>query len=499
MDLDLQNKFSFKRITRVIYIIILVCSIIFSIQAPFNHGMEVGLRISMLMGVTALLSTILYFLSKKVKISELFVGVLMPLIPALIAMALLYFENGAFRFFMVLPATISLASLYFRRDILLSFGFVLNLLLIVYFAINPHYIMGANVDLSDFIVRMLILNCNLLALDFLTKWGNQLVIASIQKEKETTELLTKLQKTMEVIKESSSTLTLNISRSNDEIATTKEISETVNQAIQEMARGVEEEAASISNINNRMMKAGEVVKEAQEASQIIFKSSQQVNGLVTEGISNMSIMNQQMKLVKNAMGSAVTTVTELDEHMEKIKSFLSAISQISEQTNLLALNAAIESARAGEAGKGFAVVADEVRKLAEQSKNMVKEIHNVTDEIYHVKTMALREVTTGDVAVKESNKIVESVNIAFNKMVESFDEMNNSIKEEVEKINQVTIIFNDIQDKVENIASITEEHSATTEEIAASIEDQNNRINDLYKEIHEIAAISGELQEISRI
>ena len=51
------------------------------------------------------------------------------------------------------------------------------------------------------------------------------------------------------------------------------------------------------------------------------------------------------------------------------------------QTNLLSLNASIEAARAGEAGKGFAVVAGEIGTLAEQSRQTVIQIQEVTQEV----------------------------------------------------------------------------------------------------------------------
>ena len=51
------------------------------------------------------------------------------------------------------------------------------------------------------------------------------------------------------------------------------------------------------------------------------------------------------------------------------------------QTNLLSLNASIEAARAGEAGKGFAVVAGEIGALAEQSRQTVIKIQEVTQEV----------------------------------------------------------------------------------------------------------------------
>ena len=54
---------------------------------------------------------------------------------------------------------------------------------------------------------------------------------------------------------------------------------------------------------------------------------------------------------------------------------------MTKQTNILSLNATIEAARAGTAGKGFMVVADEIRKLADQSRQSIDVVGQITETI----------------------------------------------------------------------------------------------------------------------
>lgn len=495
--MHIQNKFEFNRITKVNYFIILLFCMIFAIQAPLIRGLESGLMISKAMAVTCIIATILYIMNIKKWVPQKIVAVLMPFIPSLAAMVLLYFENGSFRYFLAFPFTIVMAAFYFKKDILLTYAFLLNTSLIGYYILGGRYMLGTYNTIQEFIIRLLFTNVFVVGLFYLANWGNELVQTSIAKEKEAVELLEKLQITMNTIKESSTILNNNINRSNENIETTREISDAVNIAIQEIAKGVEESALSINNINERMVQSNKTVLEVQQTSLSMLESSQLANEVIVIGIKDMDGMNHQMEVVKKSIYSAVETVTQMDNQMEKINAFLATITNISEQTNLLALNAAIESARAGEAGKGFAVVADEVRKLAEESKKMADQIGNVTKEINKVAKIALEEVKKGNAAVQQSDNIVAGVNNAFAKILKSFEDMNNTIKKEVESMNQVTASFGDIQEKIENIASITEEHSATTEEMLSSIEDQNYRVNNIYNEMNEISIISGELKKIA--
>jgi methyl-accepting chemotaxis protein len=121
--------------------------------------------------------------------------------------------------------------------------------------------------------------------------------------------------------------------------------------------GISEKARSGAETANQIHhRAGQLKTFALESQ----RNAQSIH-LATEGKMNVALERAQA--------------------VEQIKTLTGSILAISSQTNLLALNAAIEAARAGESGKGFAVVAEEIRKLAEDSKNTVEEINELTGTV----------------------------------------------------------------------------------------------------------------------
>jgi methyl-accepting chemotaxis protein len=96
--------------------------------------------------------------------------------------------------------------------------------------------------------------------------------------------------------------------------------------------------------------------------------------------SSMESSRQATEIYTNTKGDLEKAI-ESSRQVEQIDTLTAEILSISAQTNLLALNASIEAARAGEAGKGFAVVADEIRVLADNSREAVDKIQQVTGTI----------------------------------------------------------------------------------------------------------------------
>lgn len=172
---------------------------------------------------------------------------------------------------------------------------------------------------------------------------------------------------VDVVKNSVVSLNLNledISATTEELASSMEetsataeqmatISQDIQHAISSIADRSREGANDAKEINQRALETKENVHDSQQKAQVI-------------------LTNTKTKLEDAIASSKV---------VDQINVLSDAIMQITEQTNLLALNAAIEAARAGESGRGFSVVADEIRKLAEQSKETVIKIRDITHKV----------------------------------------------------------------------------------------------------------------------
>ena len=132
---------------------------------------------------------------------------------------------------------------------------------------------------------------------------------------------------------------------------------------------------------------------------------------------------------------ARSSVVQLEEAAERIKSLVTLIARIASQTDLLALNAAIGAARAGSVGSGFAVVASEVKDLSRGTA-----------------------ATTADVSAQVANVLdgVMAVSECIDGIVASIGNIHESAKVVAQAIDEQRIAINEISESIAGIAARTE-------------------------------------------
>jgi iron only hydrogenase large subunit-like protein len=140
------------------------------------------------------------------------------------------------------------------------------------------------------------------------------------------------------------------------------------------------------------------------------------------GRAHLLTILDKVGLVKGSVDAVKSSVTEMAQDIDSIRTFsdkigqiLKSIEDISFQTNILALNAAVEAARAGEAGAGFAVVADEVRNLAVKSAVAVTESRQMIEK-------SKRSVEAG---VRSANEVADN----FGQLQKTAEEIAQSVTE----------------------------------------------------------------------
>ena len=220
---------------------------------------------------------------------------------------------------------------------------------------------------------------------------------------------------------------------------------------------IQKNANQLSYTSSQLASAsGQISEGATEQASTSEEISSSVEELIATIESNAEKANNTNKISSNsaqkiddAFEIFKKTIISINDIAGKVK----IIGEISQKTNMLALNATIEAAKAGNEGRGFAVVAKEVKSLADNSKDAlitIKEISDSSLEVSHIANERFQEIIPD---ILKSAELVSSITVASREQLSGAELINSAVQQLAHVTNQNSVS--------------AEEMSATSEELAA--------------------------------
>jgi len=276
------------------------------------------------------------------------------------------------------------------------------------------------------------------------------------------------------------------SQSADDVAKTINI---IARNSTDQAQGADESSQKSKELSNIIL---EDIKNLGEMT----KSTNKVIELVDSGldlIRFLSVTTQESSQINNEVQ---ISIRKSNESSKKIEAASKLIMTIADKTNLLSLNAAIEAARAGENGRCFAVVADEIRKLAEQSKESIKIIDEIVNNLYKDNSDTVGAM---DDLINISKKQVDSVTLTKEKYLD----ISRAIKEtefKMEDLNKSSLKIDamreEVEEQIQKLASVTQENAASIIQVSSSIQEQTASVVEISTASEGLATLAQGLKQL---
>ncbi|MED5020544.1 methyl-accepting chemotaxis protein [Paenibacillus chibensis] len=270
----------------------------------------------------------------------------------------------------------------------------------------------------------------------------------------------------------------------------------------EIAIATEEIANGASSLATEAERGNELTDHISRQMQIVISANEEMSSAAhhveqssEQGTNHLSSLMEKTHQTEDMTRSLMHKVDNLKQTTSSVNKVLDVLQNITKQTNILSLNATIEAARAGAAGKGFMVVADEIRQLADQSRQSIDLVGQITEKIMSEMNETVEALQEANPlfqqqmdSVKETNEIFISVQDQMN----DFTQRLGSVTQSIEALNHSQEV---LSDAMSNVSAVAEESSATSEEVASLSNEQQSIGNQLVQLSNKLENVSNELKE----
>ncbi|MDC5842372.1 methyl-accepting chemotaxis protein [Vibrio europaeus] len=221
------------------------------------------------------------------------------------------------------------------------------------------------------------------------------------------------------------------------------------------------------------------ISEISESTAVAVEGVQQASVNAQDGRKVVETTVQNIDQLSSILGSSQESISDLNNHVDKIGDAVNIIQEIAEQTNLLALNAAIEAARAGEQGRGFAVVADEVRALASRTHQSTEEITKVVTAI---QSQMSQVVTNIDQCNEQGSQTLDASRTLDSSLTQIIDDMTN-IQANSERIasaiEEQGIVMNQVSESITELNTISEGNMGSAQQCMSEVDRVSAQATDM--------------------
>ncbi len=385
----------------------------------------------------------LFFILKTLKVKLYARGALITSAQLILIFAISFFGTSLTDDFILYAVSAVMAGIYFRPSYVIIQAVLLNGFLLFVYTCKPEMFGFSPKDIP---MCWICSNASMIVSYMMVNRGKTQIERAEKEAEESAKLIGELANIH-------TQLSSNVSDTYHEIISLTAAGESIQQAGDNLQTTNEDIGYTVAETTDAVHTLFSDIAQCVTSSDKISGVVSSVNTMVLTNHDNIEATATHLSSVDNSMSHLDQLINNLQEAMERIKTFSNEIDSIARQTNILSLNAAVEAARSGKAGAGFAVVAGEVRTLAAQSKDCSNAINSVIGELDAMMVSTKEQSEIGVSAVNESQKQLGILNDSFTNLKEQIDQVEQAIDEQTFAIQRMQQIGSDLVEKMKKVDS----------------------------------------------